>query len=74
MLFTVLTPDPVQNLTAGIDTHNPSVTLKWGPPVNCKYPENVTTYQICLYGWMYYIDGRVVGSSAHCVSIWNAAS
>ena len=31
---TALTLDPVQNLKATVDTHEPSVTLKWDPPAN----------------------------------------
>ena len=33
-IATALTPDPVQNLTAAVDTHTPSVTLNWDPPAN----------------------------------------
>ena len=45
-LFTALTPDPVQNLTAAVDSHKPSVTLKWDPPANAGYPGDVTEYQV----------------------------
>ena len=45
-LFTALTPDPVQNLTAAVDSHKPSVTLKWDPPANAGYPGDVTNYQV----------------------------
>ena len=45
-LFIALTPDPVQNLTAAVDSHKPSVTLKWDPPANAGYPGDVTKYQV----------------------------
>jgi len=45
---TALTPDPVQNLTAVIDPHKPSVTLNWDPPANAGYME-VTKYHICFW-------------------------
>ena len=41
-----LTPDPVQNLTAAVDSHKPAVTLKWDPPANAGYPGDVTKYQV----------------------------
>ena len=43
---TALTPGPVQNLTAVVDTHKPSVTLNWDPPVYAA--GYVTTYVICI--------------------------
>ena len=51
--YIALTLDPVQNQKAAVDTHNPSVTLKWDPPANCIYAQYITTYQICFDGWMY---------------------
>jgi len=39
-----LTPDPVQNLTAAVDPHKPSVTLNWDPPANAA--GYVTKYEI----------------------------
>ena len=45
---TALTPGAVQNLTATVDTHEPSVTLNWDPPANAVYIE-VTKYQICIW-------------------------
>ena len=44
--YTALTPDPVQNLTATVNTHKPSVTLKWDHPANAGYPGDVTKYQV----------------------------
>ena len=43
---TALTPDPVQNLTASVDTHKPCVALKWDPPANAGHTGNVTKYQV----------------------------
>ena len=43
---TALTPDPVQNLTAVVDTHTPSVTLHWDPPANAAYAGYVTKYEV----------------------------
>ena len=39
----LLTFDPVQNLTAAVDTCKPFLTLKWDPPANV---EDVTAYEI----------------------------
>jgi len=36
-LHPALTPGPVQNLTATVDTCKPSVTLNWDPPANAKH-------------------------------------
>ena len=47
-IATALTPDPVQNLTAAVDTHTPSVILNWYPPANAAYPGDVTKYVICI--------------------------
>ena len=45
--FTIaLTPDPVVNLTASVNTHKPAVTLNWDPPANAGYPGDVTKYQV----------------------------
>ena len=48
MIFvsTALTPDAVQNLTAAVDTHEPSVTLNWDPPANAAHAGYVTKYEI----------------------------
>ena len=43
-----LTPGPVQNLTAVVDTHTPSVTLNWDPPANAAHAGYVTKYEIHL--------------------------
>jgi len=45
-VVTALTPDPVQKLTAVVDTHTPSVTLNWKPPANAAYKGLVTKYEI----------------------------
>ena len=37
---------PVEKLTATVDIHKPSVTLKWDPPANAGYPGDVTKYQV----------------------------
>ena len=47
--FTAFTPDPVQNLTAAVDSHKPCVTLKWDPPANARHAGDVTMYQICFW-------------------------
>jgi len=44
--FIALTPGPVQNLTAVVDTRKPSVTLNWDPPVYAA--GYVTKYVICI--------------------------
>ena len=44
--FVQLTPGPVQNLTAAVDSHKPSVILKWDPPANAGHPGDVTKYRI----------------------------
>ena len=36
----------VENLKATVDSHKPSVTLKWDPPANAGYPGDVTKYQV----------------------------
>ena len=41
---TALTPDSVQNLTADVNPHKPSVTLNWDPPANAT--GYVTKYEI----------------------------
>ena len=45
-LSTALTPDPVQNLTATVDSHKPAVTLKWDPPANAGNAGDVTNYVV----------------------------
>ena len=45
-MFSALTPGPIQNLTATVNAHQPSVTLNWDPPANAGYPGDVTKYQI----------------------------
>ena len=44
--FSAFTPDPVRKLTAAVDTHKPSVTLKWDPPANARYSGYITKYQV----------------------------
>ena len=44
--FSAFTPNPVQNLKAAIDTHKPSVTLKWDPPANAGFPGYITNYKV----------------------------
>ena len=46
ILYSGLTPGLVQNLTATVDRHRPSVTLNWDPPANARYAGDVTKYQI----------------------------
>ena len=48
-MFPALTPGPVRNLTATVDAHEPSVTLKWDPPANAGYPGDVTQYRVCFW-------------------------
>ena len=48
-MFTALTPGPVQNLTAAVDTHKPAVILKWDPPANAECTGDVTDYQVCFW-------------------------
>ena len=43
---TAFTPDPVEKLTATVDTHKPLVTLKWDPPANAGYLGYITKYQV----------------------------
>ena len=45
-IYTALTPGPIQNLKSAVNTHKPSVMLKWDPPANAAYPGSVTKYQI----------------------------
>jgi len=47
-IATALTPDPVQNLTAAVNPHKPSVTLSWDPPANAAHARYVTKYEIHL--------------------------
>ena len=44
------TPDPVEKLTATVDTHTPSVTLKWDPPANAGFPGCITKYHVRFCG------------------------
>ena len=55
-----LNPDPVQNLTAAVDTHKPSVTLNWNPPANAGYAGDVTKYQIRFWNWAVLKDSTIV--------------
>ena len=66
---TAFTPDPVQKLTATVDTHKPSVTLKWDPPANARYPGDVTKYQICFWDKEKgcYVESTVDGSTTTTV-------
>ena len=41
-----LVPGLVQNLKKRIDPKQASVTLSWNPPLNFKWPGEVTNYQI----------------------------
>ena len=63
--FSAFTPDPVQKLTATVDTHRPSVTLKWDPPANAGYPGYITKYQIRFWDEEKgcYIESTVDGSA-----------
>ena len=45
-LYAALNPDCVENVTATLDTHKPSVTLKWDPPANARYAGEVSSYEI----------------------------
>ena len=45
-MSTALTPKPVQNLTASVDSHKPSVTLKWDTPANAGCAGDVTSYEV----------------------------
>jgi len=45
-IATALTPNPVQNLTAAVDTNKPSVILNWNPPANAA--GYVTKYVIFI--------------------------
>ena len=45
-IATALIPDTVQNLTAAVDTYNPTVTLNWDPPANAAHAGYVTKYEI----------------------------
>jgi len=58
---TALTPDPVQNLTAVVDTRKPSVLLNWDPPANAA--GYVTNYEIRIqdndsgFHWVEVVNG-----------------
>ena len=47
-IATALTPDPVQNLTPDVNSHEPSVTLNWDPPANAAHAGDITKYEICF--------------------------
>jgi len=66
---TAFTPDPVQNLTAVVDPHMPSVTLNWDPPANAAYPGYVTKYEIRFWGddSSFYDERDVNGSTTTTV-------
>ena len=68
-ISTALTPDPVQNLKATEDTHEPSVTLKWDPPANAASEGDVTKYQVRFRGKenCCYIESTVDGSTTTTV-------
>ena len=68
-ISTALTPDPVQNLKATVDTHEPSVTLKWDPPANAASEGDVTKYQVRFRGVenCCYIESAVDGSTTTTV-------
>ena len=38
--------DTVENLTARVDTHKPTVSLKWDPPANAGVVGDVIKYQV----------------------------
>ena len=48
-LYAALNPDCVENVTATLDTHKPSVTLKWDPPANARYAGEVSSYEIRIW-------------------------
>ena len=50
-VYSALNPDPIQNLTATVDTHKTSVTLNWDPPANARHAGDVTKYQIRFWNW-----------------------
>lgn len=58
---TALTPGPVQNLTAVVDTCKPSVILNWEPPANAA--GYVTNYEIRIqdndigFQWVEVVNG-----------------
>ena len=64
-LHPALTPGPVQNLTAAVDTHKPSVTLKWQPPANVLSKGDITKYTICFWNKEngFYTEKTVSGST-----------
>jgi len=67
--YPAVTPDPVENLTATVDTCKPSVTLVWDPPANARYAGDVTKYQIRFWDKAkeYYNETAVDGSSTAIV-------
>ena len=62
---TALTPDPVENLTAVVDTHDPSVTLNWDPPANAA--GYVTKYELHDNDSGYHGEEVVNGSTTFTV-------
>ena len=62
-IATALTPDPVQNLTAVVDTHMPSVTLNWDPPANAAYAGYVTKYEVHFNNDISFHGEKVVNGS-----------
>ena len=62
-LSTALTPDPVRNLTAVVDSQKPSVILKWDPPANAGDVGDVTKYQVRFWneGSRWYNEKAVKG-------------
>ena len=60
---TALTPDPVQNLTAVVDTHTSSVTLNWDPPANAAHAGYVTKYEVHFNNDISFHGEKVVNGS-----------
>ena len=68
-LYPALTPGPVQNLRATVDTCKPSVTLNWDPPANAGYAGDVTKYEVHFWDQekSCYIEKIVNGSTTTTV-------
>ena len=73
-LYPALTPGPVQNLTATVDTNKPSVTLNWDRPTNARCAGDVTKYEVHFWEEE---EGRhsekfVNGSATTAVITWQS--
>ena len=66
-MSTALTPKPVKNLTASVDSHKPSVTLKWDAPANAGCAGDVTSYEIRFWEKGCYKETTVNGSSTTAI-------